>query len=335
VANDKHGLPVFQLALVQASTSEALPGERPIVENARGQKDIDAEQKPTWQQHQTATVQHPGTFRCTGCAATFIDADAFADHMEHANHGTWFQCLHPGCDWSYVTQRLLSKHRAKRHGDQHASQPVSAATRAPAARPVDSHRITDRDNVSDRGAVVNTQPLPVIEQEAVQQLRAHAGKRLQKFQLAAILVAAGATTPALRGIATHRLIKRGVLQETVDGDRKSYGVVGAAAQTAAAVRVTPSVSEIGVLTMRKITVPGSDTVRADVLGGSLHAEPTPPVRLARRPVRDDTEPSRRLQPPLRASTLIQPRPSCSTRSSCSRRHRNRRRTRWTRRRSGR
>jgi hypothetical protein len=197
-------------------------------------------------------------------------------------------------------------------------------------------QVTYRVNVSGRGAtVVNTQPLQVIEQEAVQQLRAHAGKRLQTFQLAAILVAAGATTPELRGIATHRLIKRGVVQETVDGDRKSYVVVGAAAQPAATVRVAPSVSEIGVLTMRKITVPGSDTVRADVLGGSLHAEPTPPVRLARRPVRDDTEPSRRLQPPLRASTLIQPRPSCSTRSSCSRRHRNRRRTRWTRRRSGR
>jgi hypothetical protein len=133
-------------------------------------------------------------------------------------------------------------------------------------------QVTYRVNVSDRGAtVVNTQPLQVIEQEAVQQLRTHAGKRLQTFQLAAILVAAGATTPELRGIATHRLIKRGVVQETVDGDRKSYIVVGAAAQTAATVRVTPSVSEIGVLTMRKITVPGSDTVRADVLGGALQA----------------------------------------------------------------
>jgi hypothetical protein len=266
VANDKHGLPVFQLALVppEAPTSESLSGERPIVGKARGQPDIDAERKPR-QQHQTATVQQPGAFRCTGCTSTFIDADALADHMEHANHGTWFQCLHPGCDWSYVTQRLLSKHHTKQHGDQQSSQPSSTATRAPAARSVGSHHITDRDNVSDRGTtVVTTQPLQIIEQEAVQQLRAYTGKRLQPFQLAAILAAAGAATPKLRAIATHRLIKRGVVQETVDGDRKSYVVAETAEQTAAAVLPAKIVDAL-----RSVTV--DETITSAGLGQVLRS----------------------------------------------------------------
>jgi hypothetical protein len=91
--------------------------------------------------HQRPSV-HPRAFHCTGCGQTFADPDMLVDHMEKADHGTWFECHHPECNWAYVTQHLLSNHNAQHHSglSQPQQRPIT-----PTRRATRSHTATDCD----------------------------------------------------------------------------------------------------------------------------------------------------------------------------------------------
>jgi HrpA-like RNA helicase len=54
--------------------------------------------------------------------------------MEHANHGTWFDCHYPKCGWTFVTQHLLSEHNMKLHGGQQSPSPQPQQAQPAAAQ---------------------------------------------------------------------------------------------------------------------------------------------------------------------------------------------------------